>query len=119
MAVLGNYVMPILYGLLGSMAFLLRRHGDRLSAQLLSPRDRPANHIRLLLGVVIGGCIGLFYSGSSVSQTPGILGIVTTLSASAVAFLAGYGVEATFKTLDALLAHIFRVNSTDKPATLA
>ena len=119
MAVLGNYVMPILYGLLGSMAFLLRRHGDRLSAQLLSPRDRPANHIRLLLGVVIGGCIGLFYSGSSVSQTTGMLGIVTTLSASAVAFLAGYGVEATFKTLDALLAHMFRVNSTDKPATLA
>lgn len=119
MAVLGNYVMPILYALLGSMAFVLRRHGDRLSAQLLTPRDRPANHIRLLLGVVIGGCIGLFYSGSPVSQTTGLLGVATTLSAAALAFLAGYGVEATFKTLDALIAHIFRINSTDKPATLA
>ena len=119
MAVLGNYVMPILYALLGSMAFVLRRHGDRLSAQLLTPRDRPANQIRLLLGVVIGGCIGLFYSGSPVSQTTGLLGVATTLSAAALAFLAGYGVEATFKTLDALIAHIFRINSTDKPATLA
>ena len=119
LAVLGNYVMPILYALLGSMAFVLRRHGDRLSAQLLTPRDRPANHIRLLLGVVIGGCIGLFYSGSPVSQTTGLLGVATTLSAAALAFLAGYGVEATFKTLDALIAHIFRINSTDKPATLA
>lgn len=118
MAVLGNYVMPILYALLGSMASVLRRHGDRLSAQLLTPRDRPANHIRLLLGLVIGGCIGLFYSGSPVSQTTGLLGVATTLSAAALAFLAGYGVEATFKTLDALIAHIFRINSTDKPATL-
>ena len=119
MAILGNYIMPILYALLGSMAFVLRRHGDRLSAQLLTPRDRPANHIRLLLGVVIGGCIGLFYYGSPASQTTGLLGVATTLSAAAVAFLAGYGVEATFKTLDALIAHIFRINSTDKPATLA
>ena len=119
LAVLGNYVMPILYALLGSMAFVLRRHGDRLSAQLLTPRDRPANHIRLLLGLVIGGCIGLVYSGSPVSQTTGLLGVATTLSAAALAFLAGYGVEATFKTLDALIAHIFRINSTDKPATLA
>ena len=115
MTVLGNYLMPILYGLLGSMALILRRHGDRLNAQMLSPRDRPANHIRLLLGVVIGGCIGLVYSGSSVSQTTGILGASTTLSAAALAFLAGYGVEAVFKMLDALITQVFRVNSTDKP----
>jgi hypothetical protein len=119
MAVLGNYVMPILYGMLGSMAFILRRHGDRLNAQMLSPRDLAANQIRLLLGVVIGGCIGLVFSGSSASQTTGILGAVTTLSAAALAFLAGYGVDATFETLDALIAHVFRVNGTDKPPTQA
>ena len=119
MAVLGNYVMPILYGLLGSMAFILRRHGDRLSTQMLSPRDLPANQIRLLLGVVIGGCIGLVFSGSSVSQTTGILGAATTLSAAALAFLAGYGVEAVFKTLDALITHVFRVNGADKPPAQA
>jgi len=115
MAVVSNYIMPILYGLLGSMAFVLRRHYDRLAAQLLLPRDRRANSIRLALGVVIGGCIGLIYSGSSAAQTTGILGAAATLSTAAVAFLAGYGVEGVFNTLDALITQVFRVSSTDKP----
>jgi hypothetical protein len=40
------------------------------------------------------------------------------LSASAIAFLAGYGVEAVFKTLDALLNHVFVLNQQDKPHAL-
>jgi hypothetical protein len=115
MAVVSNYIMPVLYGLLGSMAFVLRRHYDRLAAQLLLPRDRRANSIRLALGVVIGGCIGLIYSGSSVAQTTGLLGAAATLSTAAIAFLAGYGVEGVFNALDALITQVFRVSSTDKP----
>ena len=37
-----------------------------------------------------------------------------TLSASAIAFLAGYGVEAVFRTLDTLLAHIFRLGENQR-----
>jgi hypothetical protein len=115
MAVVSNYIMPVLYGLLGSMAFVLRRHYDRLAAQLLLPRDRRANSIRLALGVVIGGCIGLIYSGSSAAQTTGLLGAAATLSTAAIAFLAGYGVEGVFNALDALITQVFRVSSADKP----
>jgi len=115
MAVLGNYVMPILYGLLGSIAYILRRHYDRLAAHLLSPRDVRANRIRLMLGVLIGGCVGLIFSGSSAAQSTGILGAAATLSTSAIAFLAGYGVEGVFKALDGLITQVFRVNGTDKP----
>lgn len=115
LAILGSYVMPILYALLGSIAFVLRRHYDRLAANLLSPRDLRANSIRLLLGVVIGGCIGLVYTGSSAAQTTGVLGAAVTLSTSAIAFLAGYGVEGVFKMLDSLITQVFRVSTTDKP----
>src|SRR5271166_990224 len=111
LTVLGNYIMPILYGLLGSMAFVLRRYHDRLAAYLLSPRDLRANPIRLALGVLIGGCIGLVYSGSAAAQTTGILGAAATLSTAAIAFLAGYGVEGVFIALDALIAQVFRANS--------
>ena len=119
MAVLGNYVMPILYGLLGSIAYVLRRHYDRLAAHLLSPRDVRANRIRLMLGVLIGGCVGLIFSGSSTAQSTGILGAAATLSTSAIAFLAGYGVEGVFKALDGLITQVFRVNGTERqpPAT--
>ena len=111
--------MPVLYGLLGSIAFILRRHGDRLTSQLLSPRDLPGNHIRLLLGVVIGGCIGLVFSESSASQSTGILGAVATLSTAALAFLAGFGVDAAFKALEALITHIFHIDGPGKPPAQA
>ncbi len=86
--------MPILYGLLGSIAFVLRRRYDRLAAHLLSSRDaRARSGIRLMLGVLIGGCVGLIFSGTSTAQSTGILGAAATLKAAAIAFLAGYGVE--------------------------
>jgi|HubBroStandDraft_1064217.scaffolds.fasta_scaffold55782_2 hypothetical protein len=113
--VLGNYIMPILYAFLGSLAFVLRRYYDRLAASMLSPRDRRANYIRLLLGTLIGGCIGLVYSGSGVAQTTGTLGLAVTLSTSSLAFLAGYGVEGVFKALDGIIKQLFQVNGTDKP----
>ena len=114
-AVLSNYLMPILYGLLGSIAYVLRRHYDRLAAHLLSPRDLRGYWIRFALGVLIGGCIGLVYSTSDAAQAKGILGAAATLSTSAIAFLAGYGVEGVFKTLDALLVQVFRTNGTGRP----
>jgi hypothetical protein len=112
--VLGNYIMPILYAFLGSLAFVLRRYYDRLAASMLSPRDRRANYIRLLLGTLIGGCIGLVYSGSGAAQTTGTLGLAVTLSTSSLAFLAGYGVEGVFRALDAIIKQLFQVNGTDK-----
>jgi hypothetical protein len=112
--VFGNYVMPILYAFLGSLAFVLRRYYDRLASRLLSPRDRSANNIRLLLGTLIGGCIGLVYSGSGAAQSSGVLGLAVTLSTSAIAFLAGYGVDGVFKSLDAVITQVFRVNGTEK-----
>ncbi len=116
MTVLGNYVMPILYATLGSLAFVLRRYYDRLDLSLLSPRDRRAQTIRLLLGTLIGGCIGLVYSGSGAAQTTGTLGLAVTLSTSSIAFLAGYGVEGVFKALDGIIKQVFRVNGSEKPA---
>lgn len=113
MTVLSNYLMPVLYGVLGSIAFVLRRHHDRLAAHLLSPRDLRANSIRLVLGILIGGCIGLIYSASATAQATGVLGAAATLSTAAIAFLAGYGVEGVFRVLDALIAHVFRVNGAD------
>jgi hypothetical protein len=115
LTVLGNYVMPIMYGFLGSLAYVLRRHYDRLTVHLLSPRDLRANAIRLRLGTMIGGCIGLVYSGSGAAQTTGTLGLAVTLSTSAIAFLAGYGVDGVFKALDGLITQVFRANAIEKP----
>jgi hypothetical protein len=42
-----------------------------------------------------------------------------TLSASGIAFIAGYGVEGVFKMLDALVNHLFRTTEEQKPASRA
>ncbi len=117
LAMVGNYLLPSLYGWLGSIAFVLRRHNDRLAASLLTDRDRSSNNIRLLLGALIGASIGLFYSQSAAAQTSGMLGQAVTLSTSAMAFLAGYGVEVVFRAMDSIMKQVFRVNTTDKPAS--
>lgn len=111
LTVLTNSVMPVLYGLLGSMAYVLRRFHDRMADSLLTPRDQRANRIRLALGALIGACIGLFFNSSTAtSQAAGVLGLAVNLSASALAFLAGYGVEGVFRTLDALISRLFKIS---------
>jgi hypothetical protein len=117
--VIGNYILPVMYGTIGSLGFILRQFKSRLAGRLLTSRESRASRIRLMLGAVSGACIGLFFNNSAgAAQVTGIGGAAVTLSASAIAFLAGYGVEAVFKTLDALLNHVFVLNQQDKPHPL-
>ena len=116
--VIGNYILPVLYGALGAMGSMLRQFNRRLAERLLTPRDRRASHIRVMLGVMTGACIGLFFNSSAgAAQATGLGGAAVTLSASAIAFLAGYGVELVFRTLDALLGHIFRLGEGPRDAS--
>jgi hypothetical protein len=109
--VLGNYVLPVLYGGLGSLGFVLRRLNRQLADFLLTPRDLRASFIRIVLGTVTGACIGLFVNSSAGAATvSGLGGAAVTLSASGIAFLAGYGVEGVFKLLDSVVNHVFRIN---------
>jgi hypothetical protein len=109
-AVVGNYLLPVLYGLLGALGFVLRRLNRQLSDYLLTPRDQRANLIRIRLGMMTGACIGLFVNSSTGAATlSGFGGAAVTLTASSVAFLAGYGVEVVFKMLDGLMNLVFKI----------
>jgi hypothetical protein len=113
--VLGNYLLPVLYGGLGSLGFVLRRLNRQLADCLLTPRDLRANTIRIRLGTVTGACIGLFVNSSTGAATlTGIGGAAVTLSASGIAFLAGYGVETVFGMLDGLINHVFKIKEDRK-----
>jgi hypothetical protein len=112
--VLGNYLMPVLYGLIGSITFVLRNYYNRLAAYVLWPRDLRINFIRLWLGVLIGGCIGLVTS-SNAAQANGILEEATTMYTSAFALLGGYSVDGLFRALDAVITQVFRVSENDGP----
>jgi hypothetical protein len=69
--------------------------------------------VQLVLGAVIGGCIGLFVTpaggGAGAGGTPGLFGSVP-LAPSALCFIAGFGVEGVFIALETLIVRIFNIN---------
>ena len=109
---LGTAVLPVLYGLLGAAASIVRTVSRKIKASLLSPRDLQLSLQQLALGAVVGACIGLFIAGPDDGGRTemALLGPVA-LSSSAISFVAGFGVEAVFQALEALIARIFNVAS--------
>lgn len=106
LSVTSNYLLPILFGLAGSIVAVIRSIQNKIYDNVLVPRDRALAMIRLPLGMVAGICVGLFLSPDGVSKSSSGIGGFT-LSASGIAFLAGYGAEAFFRTLDALVERVF------------
>ncbi|HEX8125033.1 MAG TPA: hypothetical protein VF548_05570 [Allosphingosinicella sp.] len=108
--VLGGAVLPVLYGFLGAAAAIVRSLSRKIKGSQLSPRDFQLSFQQLALGAVIGACIGLFISqpGSDKPTEMALLGPVP-LSSSAISFVAGFGVEAVFQALEALISRIFNI----------
>ena len=106
--IMGSAVLPFFYGLLGAGAAIIRSLSRKIRESLLSPRDLHLSTQQLALGAVIGACIGLFVAAPDTTGE-GLLGPVT-LSASAISFVAGFGVEAVFQALEALIGRIFNIS---------
>jgi uncharacterized membrane protein len=81
--IIGSYVLPVLFGTLGAMAYVLRTISDQIRNTTFSQSSPIRHFMRVTLGAVMGAVIGLF-SGSTNQLT---------LPPLALAFLAGYGVE--------------------------
>lgn len=107
--IMGSAVLPFLYGLLGAGAAIIRSLSRKIRASLLSPRDLHLSIQQLALGAVVGACIGLFIVAPGDAEAGESLFGPVTLSASAVSFVAGFGVEAVFQALEALIARIFNI----------
>ena len=112
----GNYMLPVIFGLLGILVFVILDFYDKLRDSRLDPRDHWLCLIRLVLGLVTGSCIGLFYSASvppNASPTESVAAALS-LSASGIAFLAGYGVEGVFNMLEGLVSRVFVAQQTPR-----
>jgi len=122
--VLATAVLPVFYGFLGAGAAIVRRLWGNMKDSLLLPRDVTLAIGQLALGAVIGACIGLFISPSS-TDPQNAVGLTTsvTLTPSALSFIAGFGVESVFVTLESLIKRIFNIpeekGSTTQPQKAA
>jgi hypothetical protein len=92
-AAITTYVLPALYSVLGSLAFILRDLSEQSVSKTFHPtHGRFINRVRLVIAVIIGTVIGLFdnlWKDSAVSASP-----------LAIAFIAGYAANTFFAFLD-------------------
>ena len=98
-----NWALPFLYGLLGSVIFVMRNVANTRTASM----GPFMVLMRLGLGGIAGIVIGWFAGGSSLSMPAG-----ATLSLPfALAFLTGYGIDVLFNILDKLNRTIGEVST--------
>jgi hypothetical protein len=112
--VLANAALPVFYGILGAGAAVVRNMWAKMQDSLLSPRDITLALGQLALGAVVGACIGLFVTPNGTPNGgPALTGAVS-LSASALSFIAGFGVEAVFVALESLIKRVFNAPTAGK-----
>ncbi len=92
-ALRSEWILPFLYGLLGSMLFMMRTVGNiRLPAM---------QAMSILMRIALGGMAGIVIGWFSISE-PGAQSQMTSAIAwpFVLAFVSGYGIEALFSVLD-------------------
>lgn len=90
------YVLPLLYGLLGALAYVLRVLNFEIRNLVYAIHSNIGYRLRIQLGAVSGLAIGWFFDSEDVST-------LSSLSPLALAFLAGYSVEVLFSLMDRLI----------------
>lgn len=98
-------VLLPLYGFLGAAAFVFRQVMRRLGAGELTRTEVTSAVMRLALGTIIGGVMGLFFGAEAtpISIEPFA---AASLGLPALALLAGYGVEVVFSFFDRLIGYL-------------
>lgn len=97
---INSCILPILYALLGTCAYLLRTFEDQMSTRTFIPSV--ANSARFLIAAIGGTVIGLFGGFTSQASAPPL----------AVAFLVGYAVEVFFAFLEGIIRSFTRSAAT-------
>lgn len=101
-------LLPVLYALLGTCAYLLRSFEEEVRTVTFTPSSR-ANWARFLIAGIGGAVVGLF---GNFTMTQG-----ASISPLAIAFLVGYAVDVFFSFLEGLLqAFTKRKGSASSPS---
>jgi hypothetical protein len=109
LAVFNQYVLPLLYGLLGALAYILRTLSSEIQNVTFTRGSEIRYSLRWPLGMLGGVTVGLFFDPADLTG----LAAITPLG---LAFLAGYGVELLFAGLDRMVS-AFTGEGPERPRT--
>lgn len=108
----GTCVLPVLYALLGSAAYLLREFEQQLRTRTLTQTDAHVAHF--VVAGISGAVVGLFSNfntGSTGGMVPFNFGQSSLASPLATAFLVGYAVDVFFSFLEGIIQSFNRSRS--------
>lgn len=90
------YLLPALLGMLGACTYVVRTISDQIKDSTFASSSPLRHVLRVALGPIVGVIVVTFLPVSNEMQ----------LSASAWAFIAGYGMEAVFAAFEAIVAKL-------------
>ena len=104
---LSTFIVPLLYGLLGAFAYVLREMAMEVRAFTFSHASRIRYNLRLALGLLAGIAVGFLISpdvvpGEDRTTQPALPFV--TIGPMALAFVAGYSVELVFALMDKIVS---------------
>ncbi len=102
--VIGYYILPLLYGLLGAITFVLRELRNMIKNMQFTKETNINFALRLILGTIAGLAVGVFWGEITQQET---LKFISTLGQLLVAFIAGYLVEYVFIVLERSVKLVF------------
>lgn len=105
-----EYVLPLLYGLLGAFAFVFRDIFIEIHNKTFTQEASIKYILRLHLGALTGLAVGWFFGDEGARASFSF----SSLSPLALSFLGGYAVEILFSGMDRLISSF----SDDKPTPL-
>jgi hypothetical protein len=105
--VLHNYVLPLLYGLLGAFIFVLRSLLSEIKSVTYTYDSEIRYRLRLTLGALGGMIVGWFLK-------PDEGDVTASVSSMSLAFLMGYNVDVLFSLMDKIIDNIKK--NIDKPS---
>lgn len=102
--ILGTYLLPLLYGIIGGFTFVLRELTSEIKKLTFYTGSNIKYILRILLGAIAGLAIGLFWGDIQNAQQLG------ALSPMLIAFIAGYCVEYLLQFIDRTTKNFFSKN---------
>lgn len=96
--IIGAYILPLLYGLLGAYAYILRVLFEEIRTITYSMDSDIRYILRINLGALAGLMVGLF-------------NVTVNFSPLAIAFVAGYSIEFLFMAIDRLIDSVNKVKT--------
>lgn len=108
--ILGIYVLPLLYGVIGGFTFVLRELTSDIKNLTFSQESNIKYVLRIVLGAIAGLSVGLFWGDIENVQTFGL----SSLSPILLAFLGGYCVEYLLQFIEKIVMLFFNKFDSDK-----